>query len=489
MKCRHHIACDLGAESGRVMLAALDGDRLTLEELHRFPNGAIRLAGTLRWDVARLWEEVKIGMANAASRAHPIASISVDSWALDYVLMRRSEPLLRLPYHYRDPRSSRSYRAARDRAGEERIFRCTGIQFMPMNTLYQLLCDLQDDADLLRTADGFLLIADWFHFLLSGKRAQEESNASTTQLYDPRAHAWSAEVIDFFDLPKQMFPTVVPPCTMLGTLLPDVARETGLAEIEVVAGCTHDTGAAVAAVPAEGDGWAYLSSGTWSLIGVELATPLITEAVRAANFTNEIGCGGTIRFLKNNAGLWILQECRRDWSRSRASISYDELTDAASAADPLRSMIDPNDPRFIEMGDMPRKISAFCRETRQPEPLTPAATVRCVLESLALLYRLALDTIEELTGQRILFLHIVGGGSRNSLLNQFAANATGRTVIAGPVEATAIGNALLQAVALGNLDSLAAVRQVVRCSFPSETFTASEPVIWSRAYERFRNLI
>jgi rhamnulokinase len=476
-----YIGIDLGAESGRVMLGMLEDGRITIEEVHRFPNGPVRLAGTLRWDVLRLWEEIKTGLRKVAQRGISPASVGVDSWALDYVLMRGSEPMLRAPFCYRDARTAGPYERATAR---ERIYAETGVQFMPLNTLYHLLADAETDGALLRSADRFLMIGDWFHFLLSGRAAQEESNASTTQLWNPRTRAWSAELIREFALPPHIFPEVVPPCSRLGTLTAAVQNETGLGCIEVVAGCVHDTGAAVAAVPAEGDGWAYLSSGTWSLIGVELPAPLITDAAREANFTNETGVGGTSRFLRNASGLWILQECRRQWAREGCEWDYDALTKLAGEVARFRSVVNPNDPRFLRPGEMPAAVREACRETGQPEPETPGQFARCVFESLALLYRQMLDLVERVTAQRITTLHIVGGGSKNDLLNQMAADSTGRTVVAGPVEATVIGNLLLQAHTLGHIGSHAELRRIARDSFPVRTFLPRADAGWERARER-----
>ena len=491
MQPHHYIAVDLGAESGRVMLGTLTGGKLKLEEMHRFGNGAIRLAGTLRWDLLRLWEEIKAGLVKVAARKLPIAGVSVDSWALDYVLMRGREPMLRPPYQYRDPRTERTYEAARERMGDAEIFKNTGVQFMPINTLYHLLADLEEDAELLRSADRFLMVADWFHYLLSGRAAQEESNASTTQLWDPRLRTWSDALIASAGLPRHIFPDVVPPCTELGPLLPELAAETGLAsDVAVIAGCTHDTGAAVAAVPAQDEeDWAYLSSGTWSLIGVELPRPQIDAAARAANFTNETGVGCTSRFLRNASGLWILQECRRIWQREGRKYDYGQLTELAEEAEPLRSLIDPGDARFLRPEHMPEEIRSYCRATGQPVPETPGQFARCVLESLALLYRQMLAQVESITGRTIRVLHIVGGGSRNALLNQFAANATGRTVLAGPVEATAIGNVLLQAVALGHVEGIGELRRVVRESFAIEQFDPQNREVWTAACARFSRII
>lgn len=486
----HHIACDLGAESGRVMLGTFDGRRLAIEEIHRFPNGAVRSGNSLRWDLPGLYREVLQGLRKVAKRGLPIASLGVDAWAIDFALLRGQEPLLRPAYHYRDPRNERAFRAARTPEFEKLVFERTGIQFMPLNTLYQLLADQAEEPDSLADADRLLMIPDWFHFLLCGQEAIEETNASTTQLYDPWLRGWSEELIEHFNFPRHIFPQIVPPGTLLGFLLPEVQAETGLDAVPVIAGCTHDTAAAVAAVPAVGEDedWAYLSSGTWSLIGVELEGPLINEAARAANFTNEIGYDGTVRFLKNIVGLWLIQECRRIWARDGQDLDYAALAGFANAAAPLRSLIHPDDPRFHAPEDMPAAIRAYCAETGQPEPQTPGEYARCIFESLALLYGTRLDELEKLTERTLRVLHIVGGGSKNELLNQCAANATGREVLAGPVEATAVGNILAQSLTLGFIPSLAAARAVVRESFAVTRYVPLETEKWLAARARFAAL-
>lgn len=484
----HYIACDLGAESGRVMLATLDGGRLALEEVHRFPNGAIPVLGTLRWDLLGLYREMLHGFRLVAARGLPIAGVGVDAWAIDFALTRGNEALLRPAYHYRDPRNDAAFRAARSPEFDAFVFAHTGIQFISLNTLYQLLADQAQDAKFLASADRLLMVPDWFHYLLCGRAVTEETNASTTQLYDPRQRAWSEEMIARFEFPRRLFTEIVPPGTVLGPLLPEVGAATGLAPVPVIAGCTHDTAAAVAAVPAEGEDWAYLSSGTWSLIGVELTAPLINDAARHANFTNEVGYGGTIRFLKNIIGLWLLQECRRIWARDGHDLDYATLTRLAEAAPPFRSLIHPDDPRFHAPADMPAAIRAYCRETAQPEPQWPGEFARCIFESLALLYRAKLDELELLTGRTLRVLHIVGGGAKNALLNQLAADATSRTVLAGPVEATALGNALSQALALGHLPDLAAARRVIRESFTVARHEPRATAEWNLARDRFAQL-
>ena len=484
-----YIACDLGAESGRVILGTLAGGRLTLEEIHRFPNGPVQTeGGGLRWDIHRIFDEIKSGLTRIGSRPESPESISVDSWGVDYVLVDEHGDALALPYHYRDPRTELAYPAALQAVPPGVIFAETGIQLMPINTLYQVLAHKNADPAALEASTQILLIADYFGARLSGVGRAERSGVSTTQLYNPVTRNWSETLLSAFNLPARLLPPLADSGTVLGPLQPEIAAETGLRAVQVIATCSHDTGAAVAAVPEDGDDWAFLSSGTWSLLGAELPAPLINPEVQRANFTNEIGYGGTVRFLKNIAGLWLVQECRRAWQAEGENYSYDALIQMAEAAPPRQSLLDPADPRFLSPGEMPAKVRAFCRATGQPAPDTPGEIVRCALESLALSYRAALTQIEALTGRTVTRLHIVGGGSRNALLNQLAADATGRTVLAGPVEATAAGNVLLQAVALGHLDGLAALRRTVRDSFPIQSYMPGRADAWQDAFARFQQL-
>src|ERR1700738_3985795 len=419
MNPKYYIACDLGAESGRVMLGRLEEGRLTLEEMHRFPSAAVRVLGSLRWDVLRIFEELKTGLRNVAGRQVPVASLSVDSWGVDYVLINAVHPMLSPPFHYRDARTESTYERVREKVGSELIFAETGIQFMSINTIYHLVSDVEKSPALLELADCFLTIGDYFNYLFSGVPRVDESNASTTQLYNPRTRSWSQVLIDRCGFPSKIFPQLVLPGTVLGPLLPEVAADTGLRDVQVVATCSHDTGAAVAAVPAqEGEDWAYLSSGTWSLLGLELPQPLISEKVREHNFTNEAGYGGTTRFLKNIVGLWILQESRREWARQGKELDYATLTQQAERAEPFRSLIDPRQPRFLKPGEMPQKIVAFCSEKGQSAPETPGQFVRCIFESLALLYRVTIEELEQLSGRTISPLHIVGGGRQRAPLKQ-----------------------------------------------------------------------
>ena len=488
MSDKHFIACDLGAESGRVVLGTLSNRRLNLEEVHRFSNMPVEMCQSLRWNLLEIFHELKVGLRKVGAKGVPVSGLSVDSWGVDYVLFNERQPMLSVPYHYRDARTQHTYVDAMERVGRETIFAETGIQFMPINMLYQLIAEAKENPELLACADQFLNIADYLNYLFCGVAKAEVSLASTTQIYNPTSQAWSTSLIERFGFPVEIFPSTVSSGTRLGTLKSEICNETGLVDVEVIASCSHDTGAAVAAIPAEGDGWAYLSSGTWSLIGVELPTPVISHQALEHNFTNELGFGNTSRFLKNISGLWLLQELRRAWARNGLEINYAELSRLAEAVEPFRSLINPNDTRLLSPNDMPTKIANICRETEQPVPTSPGQFVRCVFESLALLYRHYLDILEELTGRKIATLHVVGGGSQSKLLNQFTADATGRAVMAGPVEATAIGNVLIQAIAIGELESLAELRTVVRNSFVIDRYESHANDQWQQAAERCKNL-
>ena len=476
----HHLACDLGAESGRVMLGTLDAGKLTVEEIHRFPNTPIQQDGRIYWDIAALFDGVKAGLKKAAARKLPLASISTDSWGVDYVLLDAEGSIIPPTFHYRDSRTEQGVGNAYAKTDWNTIFAETGIQFLPFNTIFQLAAEKPER---LAKAHRLLNIGDGFNFLLSGVAQAEQSLASTSQLYNPRTRTWSKPLIETLGLPPGLFPPLVPSGTRLGQLRPELAEATGLpAGLEVIATCSHDTGAAVAAVPVSGPDWAYLISGTWSPMGIETPEPILTGACRDQGFTNETGCGGTVRLLKNLVGLWLVQECRRHWAKAGPDYDYPTLTRLAEQAPPFVSLIDPADPRLMSPGDMPEKIAAFCRETKQPVPASPGAFVRCALESLALSYRRTFEQIEELTGRKIRRLHVLGGGSKNALLNQFIANALGIPVIAGPAEASATGNLLIQAIALGHLPSLAAARDVVRRSSAIETVSPRETAPWRTAY-------
>jgi rhamnulokinase len=483
------LAFDLGAESGRGVLGLFDGQRLRLEVVHRFPNGPVRTLDSLHWDVLRLYTEMLQALRRCAADHGGVDSLGVDTWGVDFALLGRGNTLLGNPRHYRDPHTEGVMEQAFTRVPRAEVFRQTGLQFMRFNTLFQLLALQRDRSPLLDAAETLLFMPDLFHFFFTGVKVNEFTDASTSQMYDPTARGWAYGLLQAFGLPARVLGTIVPPGTVLGPLRPAVATETSLRPAPVIAPASHDTGAAVAAVPATGASWAYISSGTWSLMGAELPAPLIDERVHRYNFTNEGGVGGTIRFLKNIMGLWLVQECRRTWERAGQAFSYEELMRLATAAPPFASLVDPDDASFILPASMPAAIAEFCRRTGQPAPVEPGAVVRCALESLALRYRWVLERLEELLGRRLDVIHVVGGGCQNTLLCQFAADACNRTVLAGPVEATATGNVLVQAIGLGVLGSLAEAHEVVRRSFEVVPYTPHDPDKWHEPYRRFLGLI
>jgi rhamnulokinase len=479
------LALDLGAESGRGVLGRFDGQRLKLEVVHRFANGPVHALDTLYWDLLRLYTEMLTALRRCGADHGRIDGLGVDTWGVDFALLGRDDRLLGNPRHYRDPHTEGILDAAFARVPRQEIFRQTGLQFMRFNTLFQLLALQRDRSPLLEVAKALLMMPDLFHFFFTGVKVNEFTDASTTQLYDPTAKGWASGLLKAFGLPAQILGTVVLPGTVLGPLRQSIAADTGLDAVPVIAPASHDTGSAVAAVPAQGDSWAYISSGTWSLMGVELDGPLINDKALRYNFTNEGGVGGTIRLLKNIMGLWLVQECRRAWERGGQAYSYDDLARLAEAARPFVSLVDPDDSSFILPPSMPAALADFCRRTGQPAPTEPGAVVRCALESLALRYRWVLERLDELLGGRLNVIHVVGGGSQNTLLCQFTADACNRSVLAGPIEATAIGNVLVQAVGLGLLSSLADAREVVRHSFEVRSYEPQHPESWQEPYSRF----
>ncbi len=489
-KPTNFLALDIGAESGRVMLGTFDGSKLSLSEAHRFESSPVRTADGLHTDVLRIWAELKCGMAKATKMADGgIAGIGVDTWGVDFALLDKNGGLLSNPFHYRDNLTdgilSRAFRVV----PKKRIFEQTGVQFMAINTLYQLYALKLRKWPPLGMASRMLMTPDLFNYWLSGKQVNEFSIATTSQCINPRTKTWAKTLVKRFGLPTNLFGKLVEPGTAIGNLLPEVAEDIGVrGAVKVIAPGCHDTTLAVAAVPARNKDFAYVSCGTWSLMGAEIDEPCINAASMSAEFTNEGGVCNTVRFLKNLTGLWIVQECRRAWEKEGTSYDYPRLTRMASEAPALRSLINISYPAFGKPGDMPTKIRSFCRTTGQPVPDSEGAIVRCALESLALSYKTSLDQLENILGRRLEPIHVVGGGTQNTLLCQFTADATGRRVVAGPVEATAIGNILMQAIAVGRIKSLDSGRDIVARSFGTAVYEPSRNGSWERAYKRFMEL-
>jgi rhamnulokinase len=494
----NYLALDLGAESGRGLLGRFNGRQLALEEVHRFPNGPVRMLDTIYWDLPRLWEEVKTALGKAVVISGKLDGIGVDTWGVDFALVGRGDALLGNPVHYRDVRTDGMLEIALKRIERERIYNITGLQFLPFNTIYQLLALRETCSPLLEVAETLLMMPDLFTWLLTGRRVSERTDASTTQLLDSRSGAWSDELCHALNLPRRILPALIESGTEVGPLLQSVAGEVGLNHpVTVIAPASHDTASAVAAIPVISStsqsntrpDWCYLSSGTWSLLGVEVPRPVISADTMRYNFTNEGGVAGTTRLLKNIMGLWLVQECRRTWTRTGHEMLYEELITRAQAASAFSALVDPDDPSFLAHGDMPARLMAYCTRTQQIPPCDEGALIRCCLESLALKYRWTIERLEAILGTAIKTIYVVGGGTKNRLLCQFTANACSRPVHAGPVEATAIGNVLMQALARRQLGSIKDLREVVVHSFPATIYEPCDTAIWSEAAGRFACLV
>ncbi len=482
------VAVDIGAQSGRVVVGRLDDGRLGIEEVHRFPNVPVTAGGRLHWDVLQLYEQVLDGLTAAARFAGDAASVGIDTWGVDFGLLDRDGALLGNPVHHRDRRTEGVMERVFATVPARELYERTGIQLMPFNTIFQLAALAEAGGRALEAADRLLLVPDLLHFWLGGVAVCERTNASTTQCLDPRSGAWTTDLLERLGMPATPFRELVPPATVLGSLRQDVAERTGLDRAVVAVPGTHDTASAVAAVPFRDPRSAYISAGTWSLVGVELAEPLITDEAFASNLTNEAGVGGTVRLLRNVDGLWLLHECRNAWAAAGRTWTFEELNAAAETAPALRSFIEPNDPRFLAPGDLPGRIRAFCAETGQPEPGEPGEIVRCILESLALKHAQTVRMLAAVSGSQPLEIHIVGGGALNRPLCRWTAEAAGLPVLVGPVEATAVGNLVGQAIALGELGSLEEGREVVRSSFAPAVHEPSPTAAWLEATERFERL-
>ncbi len=482
------LAYDLGASSGRALLGRLINGKIEVEELHRFSNDPVQVGDRLQWDILRLFHEIKQGLLKAKHQGITVQSLAIDSWAVDYGFIGKNGELLGNPYHYRDRHTDGVMQRILETIPESEIFGRTGIQFLPFNTIYQLAALKEADSPLLREAHRFLMIPDLLRYFLTGEMHNEFSNATSTQLYNPIENRWDAELLRKLGLSSTWFGDVVRPGTKVGQLQASVTEELGIPSIPVYAVAEHDTGSAVVAVPALERSFAYLSCGTWSLMGTEVDQPVINELAQQLNFTNEGGAYDTYRLLKNIMGLWILQESRREWERAGMTYSFPELVELADQAAPFTAFIDPDDPLFLHPGDMPAKVQQYCRNTGQQVPESPGAIVRCILESLALKYRYVLEMTERLSGKQFGGLHMVGGGIHNTLLCQWSSNAIGKPVWAGPAEGSAIGNLVVQWIAQGELSDIWEARKVIAESFPVTTYEPEQREAWEDAYGLFRKV-
>ncbi len=477
MSIKQVVAVDLGAESGRVMQVGFDGQSFQMDLVHRFPNIPVQCRSTLHWDVLRLWHEIVTGLNMALPSA---SSIAVDTWGVDFALLDRDGGLLANPVHYRDSRTEGLQEWAFQRVPRRTIFERTGLQFMNLNTLYQLASLVKADSPLLDAATTLLTIPDLFNYWLTGARSCEFTHVTTSQCYSPHTRGWDFDTLSALGIPTGIFPPIVLPGDKLGEYN----------TVPVFAVGSHDTASAVAAVPTTTADYVYISSGTWSLMGMEVPAPIINDATYEANITNEGGVYGTFRLLKNVMGLWIAQQCRAAWAEQGAEYSYNDLTAQAINAEPFRSLINPNHYLFFPPGDMPQRIREFCRITGQPVPETVGQIMRTIYESLALKYRYVLDSLLKISGRQVDRIHIIGGGVQNTLLCQMAADATGRTVIAGPVEATALGNAFVQFIAVGELDNIAQAREILSRTAGTLHYEPKHVAAWEDVYQqRFRALV
>lgn len=470
------IAVDLGAESGRVLKFHFNGERMREEDVHRFPNVPVQVGDTLHWDVLRLWHEIKTGIDMALDGS---ASIGIDTWGVDYALLDRDGNLISNPTHYRDTHTHGMMEWVFERVPRRQVYERTGIQFMVINTLYQLAALAQVDSPVLYNAATYLPIPDLFNYWLSGEKTAEFTHVSTMQLFNPRKNDWDRETLTTLNIPTEIFPDVIRPGHTKG-------EYNG---IPVIAPGTHDTASAVVAVPTTTTDYVYISSGTWSLLGMEVDDPVINDTAYELNLTNEGGVDNNYRLLKNNMGLWLVQQCRSAWRDAGQEYDYGTLTDMAVDAEPFHSFVDPDDQLFLPVGDMPSRIRDFCQNTNQTAPEAIGQTARIIYESLALKYRYNVDKLRTLTGRTVEAIHIIGGGSQNELLCQMTADATNRPVVAGPVEATAMGNAIVQLIALGEIGSISEAREMLRRSVGTKQYEPQHVDAWEGAYERFKEII
>ncbi len=487
IELKQYIAIDLGAQSGRVMLGTVQPPCFSIEEIHRFDNVPLEQDGTIRWNFSSLMNHIKEGVAKACRTASgPIVSIGVDSWGVDFGLIDSEGRLLENPYHYRDSRTDGMMEKAFERMGKRQMYDQTGIQFAQYNSVFQLLAMQSTQNITFLKAHKLLFIADLVAYHLCGEIFSEYSIASTSQFMDMRSGRWSQAVFEELDLPIDIMPEIVPTGTILGPLKPEIAEELGCPPIPVVAVASHDTASAIASVPSDGDDWVYLSSGTWSLMGIESKTPIINDLTFEFDFTNEGGVDNTLRVLKNIVGLWLVEECRRSWKQSGVELSYQQISDMVLSASAWAGFIDVSCADFFTPGDMPEKINRYLKKTNQQAVTGKGQMIRLILESLAFRYRWVLDKLETVRGKPVEEIHIVGGGIQNEILCQFTANATGRKVLAGPIEATASGNVLIQAIAAGQIKDLKGARKLVQNFVKPKEYTPCKQQEWKTHYQEIQ---
>jgi rhamnulokinase len=483
------LAFDLGASSGKAIVGQFDGNKLTLKEIHRFSNDPVQVGNRLHWDLLRLYHEIKQGILKCRNKGYNhLRSMAIDSWAVDFGLIGRHGELLGNPYHYRDHQTDGIMEEVCKIVPRREIFARTGIQFMAINTIYQLYAMKQAGSPLLDQAEDLLMIPDLLRYFLTGEKISEFTNASTTQLFNPITKKWDEQILSQLELPEHLFKDVVEPGTMIGEIRSSVCDELQIPAIPVIAVGEHDTASAVAAVPTDKKDFAYLSCGTWSLLGTEISHPVLNEQALEWNFTNEGGVFHTFRLLKNIMGLWLIQECKRAWEKTGSHLTYDHMVRLAEQAKPFQCFIDPDHPMFLNPSNMPQQIQQYCRETNQLVPESFGEILRCIMESLALKYRLVLDRTEKLANKKFTGLHMVGGGINNSMLCQFTANAIARPVWAGPAEATALGNLAVQYIALGQMKNIQEARLLIKESVEINIYEPKEIGVWECAYETFRKI-
>jgi len=485
------LAFDFGASSGRAMLGTFDGEKISLQEIHRFSNDPIMVSGSFHWDILRLFFEIKQGILKCIHSGNAdISAIGIDTWGVDFGLLDCNGKLIGNPYHYRDSRTNGMIEKACEMVGKEFIFNQTGTQIIWFNTVYQLLSMQQSGDASLPTANTMLFTPDLFNYFLTGQKVTERTIASTSQIYNPTTKDWAFELIDKLNIPRALLTNIVDSGTVVGTLTKEISEELDAPQVKVIAVASHDTASAVVSVPAvENEDYAYISSGTWSLMGIESDEPIINEKSYQHNFTNEIGHNGKVRFLKNIMGLWIVQECKRQWEREGETVSFAELEGDAMAATPFESFIDPDNEVFATPGNMPRRIKEFCQKTGQKVPQTKGEIMRCVYQSLALKYKYVILALEDILDKSLSTIHIVGGGIKDTTLCRFASDATNKKIIAGPVEATAIGNICVQLITLGEIADIKSAREIIANSFEQTVYSPVNSDLWDEAYEKFIKFI